>query len=136
MQRVEASTKSGSPNRCALIAGIFVRIGPELFHGHFRTSLMPLLGVALLATGDTVLFVRFPPASDGNQMIHGQLGRFELFTAMITNSLPHLLLPPLRRTQLSGFRFFTFLMLRWSGGKEQFHGFQFCRKFRNKEQSL
>ena len=72
---------------------------------------MAFFGIAVFATGNTIVFGGFPPANDGNQMIHGELRARKLFFAVVAETFSQNLLPPSALPQFSSFGFFSLLML-------------------------
>lgn len=54
-------------------------------------------------------------------MVHGQIRRLELLTAMIAKTFAQFLLPPLALAKFSSLGFFSLLMLRAGRLKEDVH---------------
>ena len=104
-----------------MLRDIVEETGNYLFFGlhqnHIDRGEILLLAVALFAARNAVLLVGFTPASDRNQMIHGELTRREFISAMIAHAFAQLLLPPLGLAEFTSFGFFPFLMFGTGGLK-------------------
>lgn len=63
---------------------------------------MLFLGITLLAGRDYVAFSAFTAADDRNQVVHSEIFWWESLSAIITDPIGALPLPPLTGTQLPG----------------------------------
>ena len=64
----------------------------------FEREAVPSFGIAPLAAGDQISFGGLASPDNGNQMVHGELSRWKLSAAVMTNAAGALALPPLAGT--------------------------------------